>query len=831
MYGESDQDNSLVDEVDTAIAQAMAEYEQLVKQGHPFSREEFLAKHSAIADRLASCLEAVDFLYRLLPEPSTSQWPDPHLQRPDSIVGDFRIVRPIGRGGMGQVYEAHQISLNRRVALKFLGGASALDERAIQRFRNEALVAATLLHPNIVPVYSVGELDHVPYIAMQLIDGFSLADVMAFMRRERDLSSEADRTQQAVAVGTATWGASSSKVKFLADLSAFRRQPRDYFQRVVGWMLQAANGLSHAHDAGIVHRDIKPENVLVDGNGNVWIADFGLAKLPESNLTETADLLGTLRYMSPEQAAGKGLLLDGRTDVYSLGATLYELLTLCPVFTADDRSSLLQKVLHDEPRSPRQIEKDLPLDLEIILQKAMAKEAHDRYATAADFAADLERYLSDQPILASPTSTWRRVEKWIKRNRVAVGFTLVTFAFCMTVGLFALSIGMVLLRNQRDRLGLALEREGNSLRLANRANQFAMESLASEREARTIERQVAYRQAVALAHSLWKSGKVENAEEILQDCPERLREWEWGFVLQLCRRECNSIAMELESPRQLECTARGEVIVLGTDGAKKWSIPSGEFLEAWKVPSDPNSVTQLVPGGQRWISYPRKRAQESNEIRWFDGLSGNLLGAIPTKGIISSLSMSADGEAWATVSSDGYRIGKTISSTDYRDVRHVLSGRIAFSRDGSLFATKATEGRDRKWFELANVDSHLGIAMTEQGEFITRIDDIMIAGTDLDLLAFSPDNRYLASSIFQGDIKVWEVSSGKLHCKLDARLGDQGDLAFTPDGRWLATSDHTDEAIRIWDVQTGRPIKQFAPVVLESRRFIFPTTDRFSSPC
>ena len=202
--------------------------------------------------------------------------------------------------------------------------------------------------------------------------------------------------------------------------------------------IQAAEALDHAHRQGIIHRDIKPANLLVDVRGNLWITDFGLARfVNEAGLTITGDLLGTLRYMSPEQALATRLVLDHRTDIYSLGATLYELLTLRPVVDGRDRQEVLRRIAQDEPVPPRRIDPAIPRDLETILLKALAREPEERYATAQDLADDLRRFLEHRPIAARRPSVMERAAKWLRRHPVLVlsGVSLLLLTFDRAVGL------------------------------------------------------------------------------------------------------------------------------------------------------------------------------------------------------------------------------------------------------------------------------------------------------------------------------------------------------------------------------------------------------------
>ncbi len=302
---------------------------------------------------------------------------------------------------MGIVYEAIQVSLNRRVALKVLPFASALDPHQLRRFQIEAQAAAQLHHTSIVPVFSVGCERGVHFYAMQYIEGRTLA---ALIQERRDAAR-----------------AINSPLPPSAD--------RENIRSVARLGIQAAEALDHAHCQGIIHRDVKPANLLVDVRGNLWITDFGLARfVNEAGLTITGDLVGTLRYMSPEQALARRLVLDHRTDIYSLGATLYELLTLRPVVEGRDRQEVLRQIAQQEPSPPRRIDPTIPRDLETILLKALAREPEGRYATARDLADDLRRFLEHRPIAARRPSSAERAVKWALRHRTAVAAAIIVLA-------------------------------------------------------------------------------------------------------------------------------------------------------------------------------------------------------------------------------------------------------------------------------------------------------------------------------------------------------------------------------------------------------------------
>ncbi len=358
------------------------------------------------------------------------------------VLGDFRILGEIGRGGMGVVYEAEQISLGRRVALKVLPFAAALDPRQLQRFKVEAQAAAQLHHTHIVPIFSVGVERGVHYYAMQFIEGRTLAEVIRELRRLQGLapnqegSPAADRhpagpaevpapgrsdapespTQEApapIVANRAEAVESGPRPEILSSGSSIRS--RAFFQAAARLGIQAAEALEYAHSLGVVHRDIKPANLLLDARGQLWVTDFGLAQVQAEgglNLTLTGDVLGTLRYMSPEQALGRRTLVNHRTDLYSLGVTLYELLTLHPAIEGTDRQEILRRIAFEETPGLRRHNPEVPRELETIVLKAIAKEPEGRYTTAQELADDLKRFLEHKPILARRPSLVERAAKW-----------------------------------------------------------------------------------------------------------------------------------------------------------------------------------------------------------------------------------------------------------------------------------------------------------------------------------------------------------------------------------------------------------------------------------
>jgi tetratricopeptide (TPR) repeat protein len=356
-------------------------------------------RYPHLADELETHITQLTAILRCAPAEADAGTPPMPRQ-----LGDYRLVREVGRGGMGIVYEAEQVSLQRRVALKVLPFGSLLDPLRLQRFQLEAQAAARLHHPHIVAVFAVGCEHGLHYYAMQLVDGRSAAALVQELRRQRH-----DRET-----------AGGSPVSPIPGLPAFGSP---YFRAVARWGVHAAEALHYAHEVGIVHRDVKPANLLLDSRGELWVADFGLARLRgEVELTASGDAVGTLRYMSPEQALGAKGVADHRVDVYGLGATLYELLTLEPSLPGDDREELFRRLRESEPKPPRALERAVPVDLETIVLKALRKEPSERYASAQELTDDLKRFLDGQPIQARRPGWRERAGAWVRRH--AVGLTL-----------------------------------------------------------------------------------------------------------------------------------------------------------------------------------------------------------------------------------------------------------------------------------------------------------------------------------------------------------------------------------------------------------------------
>jgi eukaryotic-like serine/threonine-protein kinase len=448
---------SLTAEEQARLAEVLEGYLNDLESGRTADVDALAARHPELAELLRAYSNSIHFLHeatadlRAAPRAAATAETDVAKRQ----LGDYTILREIGRGGMGVVYEAEQISLARRVALKVLPFAAVLDRRQIARFYHEAQAAAHLHHPNIVPVFAVGCDRGVHYYAMQYIDGQPLDVAIRQLRQTVDgeLARQTPSGATAPLAGAETTELKPQKPRPFSDARSLRSG--DYFPAVARLGIEAADALEHAHQCGIIHRDIKPSNLLLDEQGRIWITDFGLARFPNnSSLTITGDVMGTVRYMSPEQVAGKSSLIDHRTDIYSLGITLYELATLREAFEGTDRQEFLRWISDEEPRPPRQFNRSIPVDLETILLKAIAKSPPDRYATAAEMADDLRRFLAGKPVMARRASLAERTTKWAKRHQTLVAAA----ALLMFVILAGTIASTVMIAAEQKKTKTALDR-------------------------------------------------------------------------------------------------------------------------------------------------------------------------------------------------------------------------------------------------------------------------------------------------------------------------------------------------------------------------------------
>jgi serine/threonine protein kinase/WD40 repeat protein len=552
---------------DDRVGEAVEAYLALAEQGQAPEVEEFAARYPELRDDVRAALDGLELVHGLLGLGSApgsgsgrGRGMDHRIESGRRIAG-YRVVSELGRGGMGTVYEAVHMGLDRPVALKVLGLHAAPDSSARRRFLNEARTAAGLHHTHIVPVFDVGQVGGLCYYAMQRIEGSGLDRVVRHLRRTRPSTSggggpagsrslikdalggsggssrfarlgnlwvrmssgwlrrqhphgrsgngvtaaaaalssvgTGEGAHLGLADSTASWGTGSRLTRLheskagdqpggsapacasqgvLAAMGPAPGRREDdtppfdpphgfsYFRWVAEVGRQSADALAHAHHQGVIHRDVKPSNLLIDSKGNIWVTDFGLARrLADPGVTHHDTLLGTPRYMSPEQARTGSI--DGRTDVYSLGATLYELLTLRPPFDGRSAAELIEQIGQNEPAAPNSVDGRVPRDLETIVLKALAKRPADRYATATAMAEDLARFLNHEPVKARRISPAGRLWRVARRHP---GITVVTTAAAAAIVAIT-TYAYVRVRGERDQAISATRLKEEALDSANEA--------------------------------------------------------------------------------------------------------------------------------------------------------------------------------------------------------------------------------------------------------------------------------------------------------------------------------------------------------------------------
>ncbi len=479
------------DPVDDLVESFLERY----RRGERPSLTEYTDKYPELAERIRGLFPALLAVEELGSGTTRSVAPvRGHVEAAAALprsLGDYRLLRLVGLGGMGIVYEAIQESLGRHVALKTLASHQLSDPTRLERFRREARAAARLHHTHIVPVYGIGEHDGLHFYTMQFIRGHGLDTILREVKRLRSDPNPAstvdpqDGTVVSIAMASglcsgrfpsrnaepAATGTPSAAVRRTddaripatptplpahesGDRSGLSDQPEArYVHSVARIGADVADALEYAHAQGILHRDIKPANLLLDAQGQIWITDFGLAKAQDSDeLTRTGDVVGTLKYMAPERFNGWS---DPRSDVYALGATLYELLTLRPAFDESDRVKLIVQVLHESPPPLRQFDRRIPRDFETIVLKSLAKEPGERYPTAGQMAVDLRRFVAGRPILARRFNLLERSWRWSKRNPPLAVAAAAVAAALVAVAVIAMMYATVQAKGNRENRILA----------------------------------------------------------------------------------------------------------------------------------------------------------------------------------------------------------------------------------------------------------------------------------------------------------------------------------------------------------------------------------------
>jgi WD40 repeat protein/serine/threonine protein kinase len=758
---------------DSLVAEVFDDFLDRCGRGEPADVEDYAGRHPEVAGVLRRVLPALQAFGDDAAAPEAPE-----------RLGDFRLLRELGRGGMGVVYQAEQISLGRTVALKVLSGGATLDPRNLQRFRTEARAAALLQHPNIVPVYAVGSEGGVHYYAMQMIGGQSLAallgdqrpgpptDPTANARGNREAPPTTSSPSLPAAVGLPSRPSAAPQAGWGADRPG-------YFRWVAGLGVQAAEALEHAHRQGVVHRDVKPSNLLLDARGRLWVADFGLARCRDADgpaMTVTGELLGTLRYMSPEQALARPGGVDHRTDVYSLGATLYELLTLRPVFDSADPHTLLRRVAGEEPLPPRRLEPAVPVDLETIVLKALAKAPEERYATAGDLADDLQRFLDHRPVRARRPTPAQRLGKWARRHR-AVLLPLAAVAALALVGLLAVALAFdVVLGRQRDE--------------ARAAGARAEAEKQCTAEAREAGDRILYAAHVQLAHREWHDGQVGRALELLDGdgCPGRLRGWEWGYLHGLCAAAVTTLRGPAGRIHAVAFSPADGTLAAGAGDGVVWLWDPAGAARTFPGHADEVLALAFSADGRFLASAGREGA-----VKVWDVAAGReVLHLVGHDGAVEGVAFDPDGARLASAGADGVKVWVVASGTLLRTlaVPGVKFHAVAFSPDGKALASGSRDELVRLW------DPVTGEVLRSCAGHGDRVSSV----------AFSPDGRLVASASPDETVRLWDPASGApVRTLAGHRAGVYG-VAFSPDGKTLASAS-LDTTVRLWDPAGGRELR------------------------
>ena len=797
-------------EIDSILDSVAESFVDRYRRGERPSVESFVERYPEFADeirrliRTLVSLEQVEFQNSL---PATDRTAPPPMEK----LGDFQIIREVGRGGMGVVYEAEQLTLGRRVALKTLPNSTLVTEKQIERFQAEAKAVASLQHPNIVPIFAVGSDEGIHFYAMQFIHGQGLDDILKEIRQMRDSVEpfgETDRQSIAASLSSPQSLASNnsdatqvdtvdSTSNLLSEGSSYGGN-RQYYRSVAKIGLQASLALDYAHNNGVLHRDIKPSNLMLDMKNNLWVTDFGLAKsMGSESLTNTGDLVGTLRYMAPERFSG---VSDLSGDVYSLGITLYEMLTLQPAFSSSDRTQLMKDIVDIDPPSLRRFDPTVPKDLETIIHKAIAKEPQHRYPKALDLANELQCFLDGRPIAARPTSLNERFWRWCRREpRLAAAAAI---AFALTFMLFV--GGMVMsaqLSSKNERLqyekGVSDERRQRAedaetlsrQQLFESYLQSAKASSQSGRPGQRIDTLKAVKQAAALIP------EVTSTPEQIVD----LRSYAASAMalpdLRNIRFDANKAGIsgpDLQRLARFDTKGRVSIIeddveIAHLDPGSDSEVrhigfdPTGQYLAVFdakfrcRVWNLETKKTVIEVNAQRSFRRPFDFAmsvstvaiiEKGNKVVVYDLASGKALFDFKPEYELGCVAISPDGKQIGVSRLDDYDI--EIWQLDSMERRVKIECRkspavLAFDADGTQIAAGCHDFNTYIWD-------------TRDGEHRSTLRGHQSAVTEIQ---FSSRNNLLATTSWDGTTRLWNPSSGQQQLLIDRyldRISAKGNL-------------------------------------------------------
>ncbi len=725
--------------------------------------------------------------------------------------GDYEIIREIARGGMGVVFRARQVSLNRPVALKMILAGQLANDTDVRRFHTEAEAAANLDHPGIVPIYEVGQHEGQHYFSMGFVEGQSLAQ----------------------------------------KLSGGPLSPRE----AAALMVKVAQAIEYAHQHGVIHRDLKPANILLDQAGNPRVTDFGLAKKLEgdSGLTGSGQIMGTPSYMPPEQAGSNWGEVGPAADVYALGATLYALTTGRPPFQAATVTDTVRQAISDEPVPPRRLNAAVPRDLETITLKCLEKEPAKRYASAAVLAEDLRRYLAGEPILARPVGPAERAWRWCRRSPAVAGLAA-GIALALVLGT-VVATHFALRATEGERLALknageARENLGLAIKQADRANQQAEKAIQEAHradQARTAERdqrrraeEYLYPSHIALANHELSVGNVDRVAELLDQCPDRLRRWEWHYLRRQIGANLLTFRGHLAPVRALALLPDGRHAASADEAGTVliWDINDGHVSARCLGHEGAVSTLALSPDGQVLAS-----AGQDATIRLWDPATGRLLHEL--KGHLApipTLAFSADRKRLASGGWDG--LVKVWDAASGQDLRTLRGSRgwvtcVSFAPQGHYLVASSwkrrtegggnqTETADLHVWETDSGRTLLDEERPNSGRTVACFEAVgrplrdAEAGRDvgylveraptLQVVAVSRDQRraeatgvsyhpggpsFPMAGRLPGEINL-TTSSGRAPIRLAGHTGWVSALVFVPFGHRLISSS-LDSTVRVWD--------------------------------